>query len=324
MNGDQLRALAAVVDSGTFEAAAAALHVTPSAVSQRIKGLEEQSGRVLVRRTKPVEPTEAGAVLLRLARQFVLLESEAEAALAAQHEAAGAVVPLVVNADSLATWVLPALARVDDIRFELVLDDQEHTLDRLRDGTAMAAIGSDPEPVQGCIARPLGEMVYRAAAGPAFVERWCPDGWTPEAAAEAPMLVFDRKDALQDRYLDAFAPGARPPRHYIPASTQFVDAAVLGLGWGMLPDLQADQLVAEGRLVVLDPVRVERVPLYWHQWSLRSSALDAVAEAIAREAAHALAPPDPSRSASAAPAVAPTGSPAPGRGRPRNGRRSPA
>ncbi|MDN4595513.1 LysR family transcriptional regulator ArgP [Leifsonia virtsii] len=312
-NADQLRALAAVVDAGTFEAAAAALHVTPSAVSQRIKALEEQSGRVLVRRSKPVEPTEAGSVLLRLARQLALLESEAEAALAGQHEAVGAVVPLVVNADSLATWVLPALARVDGIRFELVLDDQEHTLDRLRDGTAMAAIGSDPEPVQGCIARPLGEMVYRATAAPAFVERLCPDGWTPEAAAEAPVLVFDRKDALQDRYLDGFAPGARPPRHYIPASTQFVDAAVLGLGWGMLPDLQADRLVAEGRLVVLDPVRVERVPLYWHQWSLRSAALDAVAEAIAAEAARALvAPPGP----------AATASPAPDRGRPRSGRRS--
>jgi LysR family transcriptional regulator (chromosome initiation inhibitor) len=311
-NADQLRALAAVIDAGTFEAAAAALHVTPSAVSQRIKALEEQSGRVLVRRSKPVEPTEAGSVLLRLARQLALLESEAEAALAGRHETAGAVVPLVVNADSLATWVLPALATLDGIRFELTLDDQEHTLDRLRDGTAMAAIGSDHEPVQGCTARPLGAMVYRATASPAFVERWCPDGWTPEAAAEAPVLVFDRKDALQDRYLESFAPGSRPPRHHIPASTQFVDAALLGLGWGMLPDLQADRLVADGRLVVLDPDRVERVPLYWHQWSLRSAALDAVAVAIAREAARALVP--PSRA---------TGSPAPGRARRRTGRRSP-
>jgi LysR family transcriptional regulator (chromosome initiation inhibitor) len=316
-NADQLRALAAVVDAGTFEGAALALHVTPSAVSQRIKALEEQSGRVLVRRSKPVEPTEAGSVLLRLARQLALLESEAEAALAGLHEAAGAAVPLVVNADSLATWVLPALARLHDIRFEIVLDDQEHTLDRLRDGTAMAAIGSDPEPVQGCTARPLGEMVYRAVASPAFAERWCPDGWTPEAAGEAPVLVFDRKDALQDRYLEAFAPGARPPRHYIPASTQFVDAAALGLGWGMLPDLQADPLVADGRLVVLDQDRVEHVPLYWHQWSLRSAALDAVAGAIAREAARALVPP-PVRTPAA------TASPAPGRARRRSGRRSPA
>ncbi|MGO4593192.1 LysR family transcriptional regulator ArgP [Leifsonia sp. 2TAF2] len=307
-NVEQLRTLAAVVDGGTFEAAAAVLHITPSAVSQRIKALEEQSGRVLVRRSKPVEPTEAGSVLLRLARQLTLLESEAAAALAGDDEVAATPIPLVVNADSFATWVLPALARLEGIAFEIVLDDQEHTLDRLRDGTAMAAIGSDAEPVQGCTSRPLGSMTYRAVASPAFVRRWSPDGWTQQAAASAPVLVFDRKDALQDRYLDAFAAGARPPRHLIPASTQFVDAAVLGIGWGMLPDLQADALVAQGALVVLDPERVAEVPLYWHQWSLRSGALDAVAGAIAEEAGRVLRP---------------TASPAPGRARPRSGQRSP-
>ena len=306
-NVEHLRTLAAVVDGGTFEAAAAALHITPSAVSQRIKALEEQSGRVLVRRSKPVEPTEAGSVLLRLARQLSLLEAEAAAELAGADDTTTTPLPLVVNADSLATWVLPALARLDGVAYELVIDDQEHTLDRLRDGTALAAIGSDPEPVQGCTSRPLGSMVYRAAASPAFVARWCAVGWSPEAAAVAPMLVFDRKDALQDRYLDAFAPGARPPRHYIPASTQFVEAAVHGLGWGMLPDLQADALVASGALVVLDDARTAEVPLYWHQWSLRSAALDAVAAAIGEEARRVLRP---------------TGSPARGRERPRSDRRS--
>ncbi len=305
-NREHLRTLAAVIDGGSFESAAAVLHVTPSAVSQRIKALEEQSGRVLVRRGKPTAATEAGSVLLRLARQLQLLEAEADAALAGGP--GRAVVPLVVNADSLATWVLPALAGLDGVAFELVLDDQEHTLDRLRDGTAMAAIGSDPEPVQGCIARPLGSMTYRAAASPAFAARWCPDGWTPNAAAAAPVLVFDRKDALQDRYLAGFAPDARPPRHFVPASTQFVEAAVLGLGWGMLPDLQAAELVADGALVALDDERVEEVPLYWHQWSLRSAVLDAVAAAIAEEAARVLG--------------GATASPAPGRGRPRSDPRS--
>lgn len=297
---EHLRTLAAVVDAGTFEAAASALHITPSAVSQRIKALESQSGRVLVRRSRPVEATEAGSVLLRLARQLALLEAEADAALAADPGADAAPaasgtaplvsVPLVVNADSLATWVLPALARLEGVAFELVLDDQEHTLDRLRDGTAMAAIGSDAEPVQGCTATALGSMVYRAVASPEFVSRWCPGGWDASAAAAAPVLVFDRKDALQDRYLAAFAPDARPPRHFIPASTQFVEAAVRSLGWGMLPDLQADALVADGSLVVLDDEHAEEVPLYWHQWSLRSRALDAVAGAIASEAARALRP----------------------------------
>lgn len=317
-NVEHLRTLAAVVDGGTFETAASLLHITPSAVSQRIKSLEEQSGRVLVRRSRPVEPTDAGRVLLRLARQLALFESEAASALAGDGDATSTAVPLVVNADSLATWVLPALARLDGIAYELAIDDQEHTLDRLRDGTAMAAIGSDPEPVQGCIAHPLGSMIYRAVASPEFADRWCPHGWTAEAAATAPMLVFDRKDALQDRYLDRFAPDAHPPRHYIPASTQFVDAALLGLGWGMLPDLQADALVASGRLVVLDDSRAEEVALYWHQWALRSTVLDAVAAAIAEEAASALRPPALRPPEPRPPAPGPTASRAPGRARPRS------
>lgn len=284
VSAEQLRTLVAVVDHGTFDRAAAALHVTPSAVSQRIKALEEQSGRVLVRRSKPIEPTHAGGVLLRLARQLALLEAEAAAALADDAGGALPAVPLVVNADSLATWVLPALARLPRVVFDLVLDDQEHTIDRLRDGAAMAAIGSDPEPVQGCTVTALGAMRYRPAASPAFVERWSPGGWRTEALAAAPVLVFDRKDALQDRYLAARAPDARPPRHQVPASTEFARAAELGLGWGMLPDLQAEPLLADGRLVALDPEGAVDVPLYWQQWSLQSATLDAVAQVIAEEA----------------------------------------
>jgi len=289
-NTEQLRTLAAVIDHGTFERAAAALHVTPSAVSQRVKALEEQAGRVLVRRSKPIEPTEAGRVLLRLARQVALLEAEAAAELDAAGGAA-TIIPLVVNADSLATWVLPALASLPGLVFDLTLDDQEHTLDRLRDGTAMAAIGSDPEPVQGCTVSPLGAMVYRPVASPAFVERWAPGGWGPATAARAPMLVFDRKDALQYRYLDRFVPGARPPRQYVPASTEFVRAAELGLGWGMLPDLQTAGHLADGRLIVLDERGEEAVALHWHQWSMRSAALTAVADAIAARAAAELRTP---------------------------------
>ncbi|GAB3580315.1 LysR family transcriptional regulator ArgP [Leifsonia lichenia] len=285
---DQLRTLAAVVDHGTFDRAAAALHITPSAVSQRMRSLESQVGRVLVRRSKPIEPTEAGRVLLTLARQVALLESEAVDALGGDEAGAVPRIPLVVNADSLATWVLPALAELGDIAFDIVLDDQEHTLDRLRDGTAMAAISSDREPVQGCTVTRLGAMRYRAAASPAFAARWLPDGWTAEAMAAAPMLVFDRKDALQDRYLAAHAPGAHPPRHYVPASSEFVRAAELGLGWGMLPDLQTAAQLASGGLVVLDDADPVDVPLFWHQWSLQSSTLAAVASTLAAAAARAL------------------------------------
>ncbi|MFF1878524.1 LysR family transcriptional regulator ArgP [Leifsonia sp. NPDC058230] len=288
VDADQLRTLAAVVDHGTFDRAAEALRVTPSAVSQRIKGLEQQAGRVLVLRTKPIEPTEAGRILLRLARQLALLESEALEALGADGSKARPVIPLVINADSLATWALPALATLPEVSFEITLDDQAHTLDRLRDGTVMAAITSDPEPVPGCVVTRLGSMRYRPCASPPFVERWLPDGVTPAALGRAPMLVFDRKDALQDRYLAVHAPDAHPPRHYVPASTEFVRAAELGLGWGMLPDLQSEPLLADGRLVVLRDAGAVDIPLFWQQWSVESSTLAAVAATLARAAKQAV------------------------------------
>ena len=74
---DGLQTLATVLRAGTFEAAAAELHVTPSAISQRIKAMEHSIGRVLVQRTKPVRATRDGEVLLRLAEQWELLATEA-------------------------------------------------------------------------------------------------------------------------------------------------------------------------------------------------------------------------------------------------------
>jgi LysR family transcriptional regulator, chromosome initiation inhibitor len=291
---DQLRAFAAVVDQGTFEAAARELLVTPSAVSQRIKSLEIAVGRVLLQRVKPVRPTASGEAILRLSRQFALLEGDALAALgtaAAGTEPAGrgAVIsiPLVINSDSLATWALPALARVQAshaVAFDVYREDQEHSTARLRDGSVMAAITSVSEPVQGCVVRALGRMRYRPMASRSFVERWLPDGPTPEALGAAPVVIYDRTDDLQDAYLRRRAdPGAKPPRHYIPASSEFAGAVRLGLGWGMLPDAQIT-----GDLVEFDPAEFVDVPLYWQQWKLHSRLLGVVADEIAAAASEHL------------------------------------
>lgn len=280
----QLRALAAVVDEGSFDAAAAALHLTPSAVSQRIKALEQSAGRVLVRRTKPTEATDAGHTYLRLARQVDALvheaTSEAEAA-----ERGPVTIPIAVNADSMATWILPALATLpSSICFDLHRDDEAHTADLLRSGTVMAAITSDHEPVQGCRSTLLGTMRYRPVATQAFAERWFVDGVDAGSLAVAPVVVFDRKDDLQDAYLRRHSrTRLTPPRHHVPASTEFAEAVRLGLGWGMLPDAQATGVVE------LDPGHHVDVSLYWQQWTLQTPALEAVAAAVRAAAAQHLA-----------------------------------
>ncbi|MEU2347509.1 ArgP/LysG family DNA-binding transcriptional regulator [Modestobacter sp. NPDC049651] len=272
---DQLRALAATVSAGTLDGAARALHVTPSAISQRLRALETATGRVLLVRTRPVRVTESGRTLLRLARQVELLAADAAAELG---EGAVGALPIAVNADSLATWVLPALAPLaGEFAFDLHREDQEYTSALLRDGTVTAAVTADADPVPGCTATRLGVMRYRPMATAAFAARWFAAGVTAGALAAAPVVVFDRKDDLQHRWLRARGVDPTvPPAHFVPASADYVTAVRLGFGWGMVPRQQEPP----GELVALDDAGAVDVVLHWQQWKLRSPALDRVAEAV--------------------------------------------
>jgi LysR family transcriptional regulator, chromosome initiation inhibitor len=278
--------LAAVVDAGTLDAAARTLGVTPSAVSQRVKTLEELLGRVLLVRSRPVRATPDGAAVMRFARQASLLEHDALVELGAGDAGVRVSVPLAVNADSLATWFLAPLQRLAGERavvFDLHRDDQDFTAGLLEAGTVMGAVTTRATPVAGCRVSALGAMRYEAVATPAFAERWLSGGATPSALSSAPVVDFDRRDDLQTAWLERRGvEAAAPPRHYIPASADFAAAVRAGLGWGMLPPLQSRDALADGSLVLLgdDPIDV---PLHWQQWNLRSPLLDAVARAIIDE-----------------------------------------
>ncbi|MGH6654409.1 MAG: LysR family transcriptional regulator ArgP [Actinocrinis sp.] len=288
---DQVRTLLAAVDEGTFEAAARALAVTPSAVSQRIKELEKRTGRILLVRSKPVQPTESGVALIRFARQLAALEHDAAAELGLPGTNEPALVSIAVNADSLATWFVPALARVPrdpPVRFELHREDQEYTDELLRQGTVMAAVTASGLPLPGCTVRNLGRMRYRALATPQFVERWLSAGPLKQAVGAAPVVIFNRRDELQDRFVRRLGRQARcGPRHYVPASDAFLEAVEAGLGWGMIPDVQPAG--REGRrLVEIAPGNPIDVRLYWQQWKLSPPALAAVGHAVAQVAAEVL------------------------------------
>ncbi|MGW6003918.1 LysR family transcriptional regulator ArgP [Oerskovia enterophila] len=280
---DQLRTLDAISTAGTFEAAAQQLGVTPSAISQRMRALEAAVGQVLVRRGRPATLTAPGEVLVRHARRLALQHAEVLAELDLP-EGDTPELTLVITGDALTTWALPVLAEASAwARLEILREDQDHSIDLLRDGKAVATITSVAEAVPGCRSTRLGRMRYRPFASPAFVERWFPDGPTAAALEEAPVLVFDRKDDLQDRYLRGSAGG---PRHHVPASHEFLRAVELGMGWGMLPDLQSQESEAAGLLVGFDDAASLTVPQYWQQWRLHSPTLDRVATAV-REAAAA-------------------------------------
>ncbi|ASO21325.1 LysR family transcriptional regulator ArgP [Actinoalloteichus hoggarensis] len=287
--------LVTAVDEGTFDAAARALHLTPSAVSQRIKLLEQKTGRVLLIRSKPVRLTESGGIVARYARQLTLLTGDALADLGATGSGEPTTISVAVNADSLATWFLDALDPEPAglrIRFDLRREDQDHTAELLRQGVVMAAVTSSARPVQGCTVRPLGHMRYHAMASREFAERRLSRGPLDRTLPEAPVIVFDAKDDLQDAFLRRIT-GRRAGgavRHVIPESAVFCQAVVNGMGWGMLPTSQVAALPDPEALVELAPEHPVDVALYWQHWRLDSPPLTAVTEAVLRAAARTLLP----------------------------------
>jgi LysR family transcriptional regulator, chromosome initiation inhibitor len=297
-----LRTLAAAVRAGTFDAAARELHVTPSAVSQRVKALEMRVGRVLLHRTKPIEPTPAGHVLVRLAAQVQLLEREAVAELVggevgdagAGDDVPWAEIPLAVNADTMATWMLDAMVAVQErhrVTFELLRIDETLSAQRLRQGDVMAAVTSVPQPVPGCRVVRLGTMRYLGLATPAYVERYLPDGPTAAALARAPLIDFDRADMLQRGFLRKLARRhLTPPATYVPAVRDYDEAVRRGMGWGMLVDAQARDDVTAGRLVEIAPGRHVDLPLFWQHWRLGSALMADLTSAVVDAAAAWLAP----------------------------------
>lgn len=284
----QLAALEAVLRLGSFDAAARQLSVTPSAISQRIKALEDRAGAALVIRATPCTATPAGARLARHASEVALLE----AALARDLELPGtpARLRLAINADSLSTWFLPALLG-HDLLFDIAVDDEAHSADWLRRGEVSAAITAHARAVQGCDAYALGKMRYVATCAPGYYERHFKAGVTTEAFARAPMLQFNAKDALQHDWLRRITGQAlSPPLHRLPSSQGFVDAARLGLCWGLNPEPLVREDLAQGRLVALRPDQPQDVALYWQVNRLVAGAITGLTDAVRRAASAALVP----------------------------------
>ena len=290
-----LSALAAVVRSGSFERAAQQLNVTPSAVSQRVKLLEERTGAALVIRGTPCLVTETGQRLCQHVEQVALLENSLRQSLPGLEPESGPVtLRVAVNADSLATWFVPAMAGTDGFLFDLVLDDQDHSADWLRRGEVVAAVTSHGKPIQGCNCHSLGALRYVATASPSYMARWFAEGLDGQSIARAPCLVFNRKDRLQALWLrQAFGTDVRPPVHWLPSSQAFVDGALAGLGWGMNPEVLVQDHLRTGRLVALKPNQALEVPLFWQQSRIVGSLLGDVTQAVLKTARTLLAPIEP-------------------------------
>jgi LysR family transcriptional regulator, chromosome initiation inhibitor len=284
-----LEAIAMVVAEGGFDKAAKKLFITQSAVSQRVKQLENNTGQLLLTRTTPVRATATGLKLIRHYRQVHILENEINDEVSLKKETGFTSIAVGVNADSIATWFIKAVQPFllkEKILLDIRAEDQELTHRLLRSGEVMGCVSSQKDAFQGCTVHFLGETRYRMVASPEFRDKWFADGVTFEDFSFVPALLFNRKDDLHNKFFDTIF-GQRPteiPFHYLPSTEKFVDYIVSGIAYGVLLDQQCDEQIASGKLVELFPSMVLKVDLYWHCWSFSSSLINDFSKALIRNA----------------------------------------
>jgi LysR family transcriptional regulator, chromosome initiation inhibitor len=268
----QLQAFAATIEGGSLSAAAKTLHLTLAAVSLRIKALEESLSQRLLVRGKLARATPAGQALLTHIKQVRLLEADLAQTLTPARKSFQSI-SVAVNADSLASWFLggvQATLQKHKLTLQVVVDDQDHTLEWLQAGDVIGCVSTLATPLRGCVAEPLGAMRYRCVASAALAGKLRGKAASPSAhqLLAAPGMGFNRKDTLQDQFLRAHLglTDVNYPRHYLPAVDAYHQALMNGLGWGMEADIQYPEDFAAGRLVDLFPGKFVQVPLYWQHW----------------------------------------------------------
>jgi LysR family transcriptional regulator (chromosome initiation inhibitor) len=304
LDARQLDALTAVIEHGGFGAAAKALSLTLAAVSLRIKALEEQMGQRLLVRGKHVRATATGQALLAHTRQVRLMEADLLSSLPGgagpKNGARWQSLSVAINADSAASWFLPgvaALLKKHRLLLDIVIDDQDHTHDLLKSGDVMGCVTTLAEPMRGCVAEPLGVMRYRCMAAPEVAQRCrTPSGAvSPHKLLAWPAIIFNRKDALQDAFLEQHFGLRQPlyPRHFAPAIDAFETAITLGLGWGMVPEHHP---ATHQGMVELLPGSAVDVALYWQHWTREAPSAQRLTLAV-KAAARARLPAFPQREA---------------------------
>jgi len=298
---DLLECLAAIVEEGGFEKAAKRLSITQSAVSQRLRTLETQAGTVLIVRGRPLKPTPAGRLLLKHTMQMRLLHTDLEHDLRKLSPGTTGTsqtedrVSIAVNADSIATWALPAFAALikSGLPLEIIVDDQDFTQEWLREGQVLGCVTTLKKALRGCKVVSLGAMDYVAVATREAINRYCPEGFTQHSFRRMPFIAFNRKDDLQAEFIGRTfrLKQVHLNQCFVPSSEGQVRAVLDGWGASVVPELLARPMLEDGRLINLAPASALQISLYWHCWNLDSAVLNSLTSAVIAEAGRSLKTP---------------------------------
>lgn len=280
-----LQALAAVVREQSFERAAAAIFITQSAISQRIKQLEQIISQPVLVRSTPPKATEIGKQLISHYYQVEQLEQALHEAIFPSAEHQLLTVHLATNADSLATWLIPALKEVlttHRVEFDLSVADEKHTIEKLKGGEVFGAISMEQQAIKGCQSTYLGDLRYALVCSPEFQQQYFSNGVNPTSLALAPAVAFDQRDDMHTQFVQAEFGLKRGdyPQHSVPSSDAFVALAKQGVAYCLVADIQIGKELKSGQLVDLMPnFRLVR-PLYWQRWQLLKGVHLAISNAI--------------------------------------------
>ena len=280
-----LDALAKVVELQSFDLAAKHLYITQSAISQRIKSLEENIGQPVLIRSQPIKVTTAGEKLLSHYAMVQQLENEMLPSLLPNAPVEPLKVSLAINADSLATWFISALSPILSkylVELNLIVERESVTLDKLKNGSAIGAVSSIAKPLAGYRAFKLGDINYILVASKSFQARYFTKGLTTESLKMAPGISYDHKDDMHTRFISQHFNLAASEYycHTVRSSEAFVELAKQGLAYCLVPELQIKDELATGELVNLCADKQLVETLYWHSWVLVKGVNKKISEEI--------------------------------------------
>lgn len=240
INLDRLRTLLAVVDLGSFAAAAKALHLAPPTVTLHVAQLEARLGtRLLHRAPTGVTATSAGSLLIDKGRRLLAEADDLLQTVQRQIAARGGRVRLGASTGALAHLLPKALealaARHPEIDVQVAVMTSEEALARLAAGSLDIGIVALPQPAL----RGLRVQAWRQDPVLAFIPAdWQPPRQvTPSWLAARPLIANDRGTRLSRQTAEWFAaagerPKARIELNYNDAMKNLVAA---GYGAALLP-----------------------------------------------------------------------------------------
>lgn len=288
-----LAALAEIISLQSFELAANKLFISQSAISQRIKNLEEFIGQPVLIRSQPIELTAAGEQLVNHFKKVKQLENELTPILSPDKPLKPLKVSLAVNADSIATWFIKAITPVLQshlIELNLMIEHEERTLDKLRTGEAIGAVSVIEKPLKGYRAFKLGKMEYCLVANQHFRDKYFSKGVNIQTLKMAPAISYDHKDDMHVRYIAKHFHLAASEYycHSVRSSEAFVELAKQGVAYCLLPKLQIINELASGELINISPEHELIETLYWHSWVLVKGVNKKISQQIVKVAQQTL------------------------------------